>query len=118
MPRFLSPRTHGILDYVTVVVFALAPALLGLGGLAAALSYALAAVHLAMTLLTAFPLGVVAKIPFPFHGTVEMVVGSVLVLAGSFLFEGPGRMFYLVMGAVILLVYLTTDYRGSPAAAR
>ena len=118
MPKLLSPRTHGVLDYVTVAVFALAPTLLGLDGLAAMLSYVLAVVHLAMTLLTAFPLGVVARIPFSLHGTVELIVGAALVLAGSFLFEGPERMFYLVMGAVILLVYLTTDYKGSPVAAR
>jgi len=118
MPTLLSPRTHGVLDYVTVAVFALAPSSLGLDGLTATLSYVLAGVHLAMTLLTAFPLGVVARIPFSLHGTVELVVGVALVLTGSFLFEGPGRMFYLVMGAVILLVYLATDYKGGPVAAR
>ncbi|WP_420455834.1 hypothetical protein [Rubrivirga sp.] len=111
----LSPRAHGVLDYVTVAIFALAPTVLGLVGLAATLSYVLAAVHLLTTLLTAFPLGVVRRVSFPLHGTVELAVGAALVLAGSFLFEGTARMFYLVMGVVILLVYLLTHYRGAPA---
>jgi hypothetical protein len=118
MRSILSPRAHGIVDYVAVAVFALAPVLVGLSGLVATVSYILAAVHLAMMLLTAFSLGVVVRVPFSLHGTAELVVGVAVVLAGSFLFEGPARMFTLVMGAVILLVYLATDSTGSSATAR
>lgn len=115
MRSILSPRGHGVLDYVTVALFALAPTVLGLTGLAATLSYGLAVVHLAMTLLTAFPMGVVRRVSFPTHGAVELAVGSALVLAGSFLFEGTARTFYLMMGVVILLVYLLTDSKGDVA---
>lgn len=111
MPKILAPRVHGFLDYLTVVVFAAAPAAFGLTGLAATLSYLLAAVHLVMTVLTAFPLGVVMKVPFRLHGAVELVVGLVLVVLSVALFDGIARTFYLVMGVVILAVWAATDYR-------
>lgn len=118
MHTLLSPRAHGVLDYVTVALFALAPTVLGLVGLAATVSYALAAIHLLMTVTTAFPLGAVAVVPFRLHGTVELVVGVVLVAAAFLLFEGTARTFYLVMGLVILAVWAATDYVGTATTAR
>lgn len=118
MHTLLNARTHGILDYVTVAVFALAPSLLGLDGLAATLSYVLAAVHLTMTLVTAFPLGAVALVPFRLHGTVELAVGVALIVLAFVLFDGPARAFFLAMGVVILAVWAATDYAGAPVAAR
>lgn len=114
MRSILSPRTHGLLDYATVAVFALAPAVLGLDGAPATLSYALAAIHLVMTLLTAFPLGVVGRIPFRLHGTVELAVGAVLVALGALFFGGAARWFYVAMGLIVLAVWATTDYDGRP----
>jgi hypothetical protein len=112
----LSARLHGYLDIVTVVVFFLAPFLFGLGGYVAAVAWALAVVHLVMTLLTRFPLGVVKIIPFPVHGAIELVVGIVLVLAmPRLLLAGPGspaRTFFTAAGAGILVVWVLTGYRG------
>src|SRR5512141_2209184 len=69
----LNARLHGFLDLVTVGVFLLAPFFFGLGGYVAAVAWGLAVVHLLMTLLTRFPLGLVKLIPFPIHGAVEFV---------------------------------------------
>jgi hypothetical protein len=44
--KIISDEIHAALDYVTVVVFALAPTVIGLAGLAAIISYVLAVVHL------------------------------------------------------------------------
>jgi hypothetical protein len=63
--KVISDTAHGILDYLTVAIFALAPGVLGLSGFAALVSYALAAIHLVMTLLTNMPLGVLKIIPMP-----------------------------------------------------
>ncbi|MEO8383108.1 MAG: hypothetical protein ABI779_25855 [Acidobacteriota bacterium] len=108
----LTPRLHGILDYVTVALFAVAPAVLGLDGLPATIAYGLAAVHLILTLVTAFPLGAAKLVPFAIHGGIELVVALALVvlpwLAG---FTGIARTFYVAMGAVIFVVWLLTRYR-------
>ncbi len=111
----LSTRAHGALDYATVAVFALAPTTLGLTGFAATLSYLLAAAHLLMTVVTAFPAGVVALVPFRVHGMVELAVGAALAVLSLTAFEGVARTFTLVMGIVLLLVWLATSYK-SPLA--
>jgi hypothetical protein len=110
--KIISPTQHGYLDYVTVVLFLLAPSLLGISGVAATIAYLLAGIHLAMTLVTDFPLGVIKKLPFPVHGLVERVVGPALILLPFiFGFAGTAVAFYIVMGIVIILVGLLTDYQ-------
>jgi peptidoglycan/LPS O-acetylase OafA/YrhL len=113
--RILSPRIHGVLDLVVVAVLVLGPIVLGLGGSPAAIAYSLAAIHLLMTLITDFPMGVWKKIPFFVHGIVELIVGVALLVLPSYAGYGPGspaRRFYLAMGAVILVVWALTAYRG------
>ena len=110
--KVISDPIHGILDYLTVAIFALAPSLLGFDGVAALISYGLAGIHLAMTLLTDMPLGPVKLIPMKLHALVEMLVGPVLVVAALALpaILGDRREFFLVMGLVILGVWLLSSY--------
>ena len=111
----ITPRVHGYLDYLMVVVFLAAPSLLGLSGGTAALSFVLAVVHLAMTFVTAFPMGFARVVPLALHGLVEVGVGVALSLIGLFAFGGVAQIFYMLVGLVIVLVWLLTDYR-APAA--
>ena len=48
----ISLTLHGAIDYLAVLIFVVAPAVIGLSGWPAVLSYALAGIHLLMTLLT------------------------------------------------------------------
>ena len=117
----LSPHRHGVLDYATVAAFALAPPVLGFRGLPAGLAYGLAAVHLALTLLTRFPLGAARVVPFRTHGVVEFVVGVALVLVAlvpGFTPQTAARVFFGAMGVVVLAVWAATSYRAEPDAAR
>ncbi len=110
--KIISDKIHGTLDYITVAVFALAPSVLGLTGTVALISYALAVIHLAMTVLTDMPLGIVKIIPLKLHALVELVVGPVLVvgaLALPMLFSG-GQAFFVVAGVAILAVWLLSSY--------
>lgn len=110
--KVITDITHGILDYVTVALFAIAPSLLGFGGTAALISYALAAIHLAMTLLTDMPLGVIKIIPMKLHSIVEMLVGPILVIGALALpsLVTGGRWFFVVAGAMIFVVWLLSEY--------
>src|SRR4030081_1951661 len=76
----ISLTVHGVIDYLAVVIFAVAPAAIGLTGWPAALFYALAGIHLLMTLLPDFPAGVIKVIPIVLHQWVERIVGPVLVI--------------------------------------
>ena len=117
--KIISDTTHGMLDYLTVAIFVLAPSILSLTGFAAFVSYALAAIHLAMTLLTDMPLGAIKVIPMRLHALVEMLVGPVLVVAALVLptILGEKREFFLIMGLVISVVWLRSSY-GRPVADR
>lgn len=109
----LTARLHGYLDYLTVLIFLAAPAVLGFSGLPAQLSWLLAGVHLAMTLVTRFPLGVFRRLAFALHGWVERIVGPALI-AIAFLpaisAERTAFAFFAGMGLVIVAVGWLTDY--------
>jgi hypothetical protein len=117
--KILSPKIHGVLDYAVVAVFLASPRLFGLAGLPAALAYALGGIHLALTLITAFPLGLVQWVPLRVHGAIEFVVSLTLPTLPwllRFATDSLSRNFYLGAGAVIFVTWLITDY-GKPAAA-
>ncbi len=112
--RILDARVHGLLDLALVVIFLFAPLVYGLGGSPAAIAFILAAVHLVLTLLTRFPMGIRKVIPFVAHGIIELIVGVFLVILPTIAGYGPGspaRRFYTVIGAVILVIWVLTDYR-------
>ncbi len=114
--KIISPRTHGYLDFLTVILFLLAPALLGLSQVPALLAYGLAVVHLLVTLASDFPLGVVKIIPFTVHGWIERLVGPSLIAAPfilNFADEEIARNFYIAMGLVIIVIGMLTDYQGA-----
>ena len=67
----LSPPLHGAIDYLAVLIFAAAPTVIGLTGWPALLSYALAIIHLLMTVLTDFPAGAIRIVPVILHNWVE-----------------------------------------------
>jgi hypothetical protein len=113
--KVISPRTHGYLDFLTVVIFLLAPTLLGLSQLPAMLAYSLAVVHLIVTLTSDFPFGIFKLIPFTVHGWIERLVGPSLIALPfivGFANEDIARNFYIAMGVVIIVVGILTDYKG------
>ena len=118
--RILDARVHGLLDLAFVLIFLLAPLVYGLGGSPAAISYALAAVHLVLTLLTRYPMGLRKVIPFVAHGIIELLVGVFLVVLPTIAGYAPGspaRRFYTVIGAAILVIWILTDYRNRETVA-
>jgi SPW repeat len=117
--KLISSRLHGILDYLTVIAFALAPTVLGLTGTAAWLAYTLAVAHLLVTLATDFDLGVAHLLPAAWHGRIELAVGLLLLVAPwllGFSDDATARTFFIAAGVVILIVWALTAYRGRTAA--
>jgi len=113
--KVISPRMHGYLDFLTVILFLLAPTLFGLNQIPALLAYCLAAIHLLVTLASDFPFGIVKIIPFPVHGWIERVVGPALIAVPfilGFAADEIARNFYIGTGVVIIIVGILTDYQG------
>jgi len=96
-----------------IAIFAVAPAVIGLSGWPAALSYALAGIHLLMTLLTDFPAGVIKVIPIVLHQWVERIVGPVLIILAFVSMTEAARAFFVAMGIIIFAVERLTAYRST-----
>jgi hypothetical protein len=112
----ISLILHGAIDYLAVLIFAAAPAVIGLSGWPAVLSYALAGIHLLMTLLTDFPAGAIKLVAVNLHNWVERTVGPVLIILAFFPLNGAtqnARIFFGIMGVVILAVERLTAYRST-----
>ena len=119
--KILSARLHGLIDYAVVLLFLLAPTLFGFGGTPQIACYVVAAVHLTMSLLTAYPLGIAKLIPFPLHGRIEMVVVPALVVLPWLLGFSEvlaARNFFLAAAAAIAVVVFLTNYNAAEAAAQ
>jgi len=87
-------------------------------GLLATFTYALAVVHLILTLITDYSIGILKWVPLSIHGGIEFIVGVVLIALAYTLFKGEdsGKLYYIVFGTVILLTWLVSDYK-KPAIA-
>ena len=105
-----------MIDFIAVIIFGLAPMVFGFKGIAATISYVLAGVHLVMTLVTAFPLGLFKIIPTKIHSIVEFVVSMTLVIL-PWMFglssEHVARNFHIGMGIIIFVMGLLTSHQTS-----
>jgi len=115
--KFISPKMHGIIDYLVVVFLLASPTIFGFTGLLATFTYALGIVHLLLTILTNYSVGLIKIIPFTFHGTIEFIVGVALIVIAYTLFKdnATGKLFYVIFGTVVLLTWLVTIYHGKAA---
>ncbi len=113
--KLIAPGPHRLLDFVAVVVFALAPFAVGLGGLPAAISWAVAIVFLLILLSTRYPGRSRGGLVFAAHGVIELVV-AIFLAASPWLFGfapgSPARMFFVPAGIALFLFWLLTDYAG------
>lgn len=109
--RVVPAALHRVLDFVTIAIFALAPTVLHLTGVPMMVAYALAVVHLILTLLTRFTPTGAGVVPFKLHGVVELIVGIALVVAPFVLgWTGVARTFFAAMGVLIFVVWALSDY--------
>ena len=112
----LPPNVHRIIDYLAVIVFALAPTLFHLTGNTRMLAYALAVIHLVITLATHFPGAARRPLPYNVHGIIELLVGLALVCIPFIRHWTFGaRQFYPGMGIALLIVWALTRYRDTMA---
>jgi hypothetical protein len=111
--KFISPKVHGIIDILVVLFLLASPSLFDFTGMLATFTYALAVVHLLLTLTTDYSIGIVKLIPLSIHGAIEFIVGVVLIVLAYTLFKGEdnGKLFYIVFGTVVLLTWLVSDYK-------
>lgn len=113
--RIISPKSHGILDYIVVLFLLASPTLFKMEGSLCLFTYVLGGIHLLLTIFTNFELGIIKMIPFPIHGLIEFFVAIALALV-SFWFNRNGNIlgfyYYLYFAIAIMLVFILTDFKG------
>lgn len=118
----MTPRSHRLVDYLVVAVFAAAPFALDLGSVATIVSGVLAAVHLVLTVATRFPVPSADRRPMSLqaHGALEITVALVLVMVPWVVpvLSMTARVFLAVMGALIAISWKLTPYRAADDATR
>lgn len=123
MTKPISPRLHGVLDYATAGLTALAPALLGFPARATMAARALAGGYAGLSLLTDYPLSARRVVPFPAHGALEAGLGLALPFLPRLLgFEKDRRAvrFFWGLTALTAVVAALTDWtkEQSPSETR
>lgn len=116
MHNTLQAKPHGVIDYVVDAAFVLAPSLFGFSPAAATLSYVVAGVHFLMNIFTRYPMGLVKVIPFPVHGTVELIASIALLIAPNlfgFADDVSATWFYRLSGIAVFGVWALTNYRST-----
>ncbi len=116
--KILNARIHGYIDLVVVALFLLGPSLFGFGGTPRIACYVVAAVHLGLTLSTAYPMGLLKLVPFPAHGVVELlVIPSLVALPWVLGFNEvlAARNFFLASAGLVAVVVVLTNYKAADA---
>ena len=120
--RSIGPATHGILDYLMVIILAIGPRVAGFSPSTtqAKFCWAIAALLLILSILTRYPLGVKKLIGFLSHGIVELVIAvGVLVLPWTRGFASGvlSRNFFVSIGMLFIVIWALTDFRNLRARA-
>ena len=112
--KFLTPKSHGAIDYVVVIFLLISPSVFGLSHFVSMITYVLGGIHLVLTLFTNFHYGLFKIIPFSLHGWIELVVSVILIAAHWLLGFGGNavdRIFYISFGIAVFATWLVTDYK-------
>ncbi len=115
--KILSSKTHGILDYATVFFLLASPSLFKMEAPLSTITYILGAVHLSLTVLTDFEVGLIKVIPFRIHGLIEIVVALGLAVLAFWFYNNVNTMgfyYYMALAIVILFVFILTDFKSIP----
>jgi len=120
--RVIGPLAHGIIDYAMVILLVVGPSVAGFRNpKQVMMCYGLAAAHFLLTFITRFPLGVLKSLPFVLHGMVEIVVAILLIILpwlANFSAGVNSRNFFVAIGAIILIIWMLTDFRGKRSGGR
>lgn len=109
----ISPRVHGVLDYSVAVALIAAPVLLDFAAessVAAAISIAAGIGLVAYSLITDYSAGVRRVISWRVHLVLDRIAAAGLLVAPFACgFDGIARLFYVSVGAAVLVVVAMTQ---------
>jgi len=117
--QFLSPKAHGVIDYIAALTLIVAPFVLGLQQIALWLSVGAGVGLIVYSLLTDYAASVVKTLPYKLHLMFDAAAAVTFIAAPFVLgFAGAATTYYLVMGVGVLAVVGVSSTSGEePIAA-
>ncbi len=110
--RFLSTKSHGVMDYLMGIVLIAAPWLLGFaeGGAETWVPVAIGVAMLGLSMLTNYEMGIIKTVPMPLHLTIDLMSG-LLLAASPWLFGFADRVYlpHLILGIAEIGASLITQ---------
>lgn len=113
MPKPISPRVHGMIDYTTSAAVAVAPAVLDVPKAARNLFEGLATGYTGLSSLTDYPLSLKRLVPFKLHGATELAIAAILPAMPwllGFADDRAARNMCFGLSALTLVVSALTDW--------
>lgn len=110
----INSKIHGIIDYLVVIFLWVSPSLFNLPEGTALFTYLLGGVHLSLTVLTNFEVGIFKIIPFSIHGWIELLVSISLIGVAFYLGmveSEVSRNYYVCFAAAVFVTWLVTNYK-------
>ncbi len=114
--KIISPKIHGIIDYIVVIFLLSSSFLFDLKGTASIIAYSLGIIHLLLTVLTDFQAGLIKLIPFKIHGLIELIVSIVLIFVPwifGFSDDISAKYFFIGFAIAVFLTWLLTNYKNN-----
>ena len=112
VPKFLSPKAHAVIDYITVGSFLMSAAWLWPRNKRATLAALICGgAELALGLLTNYPGGVKKAISFHTHGEIDLGLAAMVATMPEFLAfkDDNEKKLFLAQGAIITAVRELTE---------
>ena len=116
MSRPITPNRHGAIDYGFLAVGLVGPTVLGLNGAARVVFGLLALAQGTLNAFTDHALALKRLVPFRIHGRLELggiPIYVVLTILTGALEGARAYTLYFGAGAVLLAVYLLTDWKAT-----
>ena len=103
--QFLSPKAHGVLDYIAALTLIIAPFVIGLQQIALWLSVGAGIGLIVYSLLTDYAVSIAKAVPYKLHLFFDGAAALTFIAAPFVLgFTGAAMTYYLVMGVGVLAV--------------
>ena len=117
--KLISPKLHGFLDNMTIIVLFLSPLVFDMDSVLALTVYLVAVLQFALTISTDYEYGLFKIIPFVIHGWIEVFMGCCFIVAALFFrhaLNQQGFYYYAALAAIYLLVPALTRFRAAKYA--
>ncbi len=119
--KFLTLKLHGVIDYLAAIGLIVGPLVLfpaETSSLVTAIPILAGMALIIYSLVTDYSVSARRVIPFKLHLAIDFAAGAAfLVLPFLLGLTGIPQAFYLVMGAAVVLVVLTSQTEEEPSAA-